>query len=172
MDYISKRELKGRSLLELGAGSGLIALHAARRGAKVTASDINPVAVRFLQLNAETNKIPISILQSDLFDSLAPQQFDLVIINPPYYKKDPVTEKDHAWYCGENGEYFQKLFRGLGSFMHGRSDVIMILCDGCDLPMVQNFAKANGMEMHCVHTVRTLIEKNFIFKVTIQDESR
>src|SRR5205085_2367128 len=45
--YLLQLPLHQRSLLELGAGSGLISFAAARAGADVTASDINPVAVQY-----------------------------------------------------------------------------------------------------------------------------
>jgi release factor glutamine methyltransferase len=40
--------LKNKHVLELGAGSGLIAIKAAKEGALVTATDINPVAIEYL----------------------------------------------------------------------------------------------------------------------------
>ena len=44
-----KLPLHGKIFLELGAGNGLISIYAAKKGAKVTATDINPVAVEFLR---------------------------------------------------------------------------------------------------------------------------
>src|SRR4029078_3746499 len=43
--YIEKDRFRHRTVLELGAGSGLLSIYAARKGAMVTATDINPVAV-------------------------------------------------------------------------------------------------------------------------------
>ncbi|HYC29462.1 MAG TPA: 50S ribosomal protein L11 methyltransferase, partial [Chitinophagaceae bacterium] len=47
--------LKNKTLLELGAGSGLIAMHTERQGAIATASDINPVAIEYLKKNRQRN---------------------------------------------------------------------------------------------------------------------
>src|SRR5436190_4609705 len=52
LQYIRKLNLGGKSFLELGAGNGFISIYAAKQDAKVTASDINPVAVEFLNLNS------------------------------------------------------------------------------------------------------------------------
>jgi release factor glutamine methyltransferase len=101
--YIATLPLKKRSFLELGAGSGLIALYAAREGAQVTASDINAVAVHSLEMNSQSNRIPLTIIKSDLFAKIPQQAFDIIAINPPYYKKQPKTPAEYAWYCGEQG---------------------------------------------------------------------
>ena len=110
LHYVLQLELSNKKLLELGAGSGLISFISAQKNALVTATDINPIAVEYLKTNSEKNHLPIKVILSDLFDKISPQQFDIIVINPPYYKKDPKTDADHAWYCGANAEYFYKLF--------------------------------------------------------------
>jgi release factor glutamine methyltransferase len=169
--YIASLPLKNKLFLELGAGSGLIALYAAREGAVVTATDINPVAVHSLELNRQSNRIPLTVIQSDLFADLPQQAFDLIAINPPYYKKQPRTPADYAWYCGEQGEYFQQLFSGLKNYMHAQSMVLMILCDGCDIPMIKEMAANNGLRLHYVFEKKNWIETNFIFSVEVDELS-
>src|ERR1051326_4600356 len=53
--YISKEHLEQKKFLEPGAGSGLLSIYAAKKNAIVTSTDINPVAINYLQKNAETN---------------------------------------------------------------------------------------------------------------------
>jgi release factor glutamine methyltransferase len=163
--YIASLPLKNRSFLELGAGSGLIAMYAARQGAAVTATDINPIAVHSMEMNAHSNRIALTIIESDLFTHIPQQAFDLIAINPPYYKKQPQTEAEYAWYCGEQGEYFQQLFSGLKQYIHAQSTVLMVLCDGCDLGMIRSMASANGFQMNCMLEKKNLVEVNFIFKI-------
>ena len=85
--YLDRLPVNGKTFLELGAGSGFIAFSAARKGAIVTASDINPVAIDYLRRNSDENKISIDIIQSDLFAQIPIKSFDIIAINPPYYKK-------------------------------------------------------------------------------------
>jgi release factor glutamine methyltransferase len=165
LKYISRYPLQGKSLLELGAGSGLISMHAAGKGAMVTATDINPTAIEFLQKNSLQNRVDLRIIQSDLFNHIPLQPFDLIAINPPFYKKDPLTPAGHAWYCGSKGQYFERLFNGLGNYVHDDSEVLMVLCEGCDLVMVHEMAAQNGFSMPCVHEASALLEKHFIFKI-------
>lgn len=165
--YIRHMPLQQKKVLELGAGSGLIAIDAAQKGADVTASDINPVAIEYLKRNQQYNHVALTIIHSDLFKDIPPQTFDLILINPPYYKKQPVTHADYAWYCGEQGEYFQQLFKYLKNYMHTATDVMMTLCDGCDRDMIFAFATQYGFQMQCIYTQHTLLEKNFIYKIEL-----
>ncbi|OQP63037.1 methyltransferase [Niastella populi] len=165
LKYIAALPLKNRSFLELGAGSGLIALYAAREGARVTASDINAEAIHSLKMNSQRNRISITIINSDLFTHIAQQSFDIIAINPPYYKKQPKTPAGYAWYCGEQGEYFQQLFSSLPSYMHPQSMVLMVLCDGCDLPMIKAMAAERGFRLNCVYEKGYWVEVNYIFRV-------
>jgi release factor glutamine methyltransferase len=165
LQYINKFALNEKHFLELGCGSGLIAIAAAKKGAMVTATDINQVAVDALKKNSSQNKVEMEIIQSDLFYNIPKQQFDIIAINPPYYKKIPLTPASHAWYCGENGEYFSELFKGLNYYIHTKSEVLMVLFDGCDIEMIANLAAQNGFNLQCVHTHKNFLEKNFIFKI-------
>jgi release factor glutamine methyltransferase len=163
--YVSKEHLNNKTFLELGAGSGLLSIYAARKGASVVATDINPIAVQCIQTNAEENAVEITTIHSNLFDAIPYRQFDFILINPPYYKKKPSSVTEYAWYCGENGEYFQKLFGSLSEYMHEHSNVLMVLCDGCDIALVKKLASESLFLMNCVYVNETLIEKNYIFKI-------
>lgn len=165
LNYIKQLPLNGKSFLEPGCGSGLISIYAAKKGANVTATDINPVAIEFLLKNSKQNNVKLEIIQSDLFRDIPEQQFGIIAINPPYYKKQPKTARDYAWYCGENGEYFEKLFTKLNNYIHPRSQVLMVLFDGCDMKMINDLAGQKGFFLECVQTKQTLLEKNFIFKI-------
>lgn len=59
--------VRGRSVLDVGAGSGLVAIAAARAGARpVTAADIDRFAVAAIGLNAAANGVPLTVTQADL----------------------------------------------------------------------------------------------------------
>jgi len=154
-----------KNFLELGAGSGLIAFSAAKKGALVTATDINPIAIEYLKKNSRLNNLPLQIIQSDLFQNIPLQAFDIIAINPPYYKKQPVTEAEFAWYCGTNGEYFSALFEDLKNYIHGQSLVIMILSDVCDLEMIKDIAAGYSFIFEPVQTKKLMWEINYIFKI-------
>lgn len=165
LQYIGKLPLQKKEFLELGCGSGLISMIAAKKGAYVTATDINPVAVEFLKKNCFRNKLQLKVLQSDLFDDMPGKQYDVIAINPPYYKKNPATAKDHAWFCGEHGEYFSRMFESLSAYIHTDTEILMVLFDGCDMEMIQSFAAAHNFRLDCVQRKQNMLEKNFIYKI-------
>jgi len=43
--------------------------------------------------------------------------------------------------------------------------VLMVLCDGCDIGMIEDAAHQNGYKLSCVQIKQSLIEKNFIYKI-------
>lgn len=74
---------KGQRVLEMGCGTGIIALHCARAGCSVTAADIAPEAVECAEKNTQKNGLDMEIIRSDLFESIR-GKFDVIIFNPPY----------------------------------------------------------------------------------------
>ena len=165
LQNINREPLTGKRLLELGAGSGLIAMDAAKKGATVTATDINPVAIAYLHKNTIQNNVKVEIIRSDLFARIPQQLFDIIAINPPYFKKAPQTPKEHAWYCGEKGEFFENMFREMGPFIHPGTVILMGLCNDCDLEMIGKYAANNQFSMTCLCIKKNWIETNFIYQI-------
>lgn len=168
-DFVSNLKLVNKRFLEIGCGSGLISLLAYQKEAIVTACDINPIAVDCTKLNFEKNfgkeLRDVSILKSDLFDSIPVSKFDVVIINPPYFFEDVKTDNQLAWNCGKNGEYFVKLFSVLQKFIQTESDVYMILADNCEIDKIKNIAKSQQYMFELIVHKKIKWETNFIFKI-------
>jgi release factor glutamine methyltransferase len=86
-------------VLDMGTGSGVCALFAARYARRVVAVDINPAAVRCARINTLLHRCEdrIEVLQGDLFASLAGRRFDVVLFNPPFLHGAPHDDADRAW---------------------------------------------------------------------------
>lgn len=167
LEFILKQDIKGKSLLELGAGSGLISLVCARNGAFVTASDINPTAVAGLQENARGNgKIAVQVILSDLFDSIDEQTFDFMLINPPYYPKDPANDRERAFYCGAGFEYFKKLVVQLPAYLKKESFCWMILSEDCDIAQIKRIFENGGFTFTETYKVKKWGEWNYVYLIT------
>jgi len=91
--------LEQARVLDLGTGSGIGAVVAARAGARVTATDINPEAVRCAQVNALIHHVDhqVDVRLGDLFEPVRGERFDVVLFNPPYYRGHPRDVTDAAW---------------------------------------------------------------------------
>ena len=162
---VEAMDLRGKSFLELGAGNGLITIAAAAAGARVTATDISTKAVRAIERNAALNNVGLRILQSDVFERIPQEPFDVIAVNPPFYKKNPQRESEYAWYCGEGGEYYQRFFARLHGYTHAASDVVMVLSDDCDIGMVRTHAGAYGFALHPVQKIKKYWETFYIFEI-------
>jgi release factor glutamine methyltransferase len=77
-------------VLDLGTGSGAIALVLAHRDgkARVTATDLSPEALAVARSNAEALGVHIDFELGSWWQGLAGRQFDLVVSNPPYIAGD------------------------------------------------------------------------------------
>lgn len=162
-DWLDQQDLSGKKVLEIGSGSGLISLTAARKGAYVTAVDVNPKAVANTSMNAKHNGLAIEVYQSDLFDNVADAGFDWILINPPYYPKEPANDYEKAWYCGEEFDYFKKLFFQLKQRGDAES-CYMILSDSCDLDRIHAIAKQNGLLLEIVQAKTVAGEQLTIYR--------
>ncbi len=69
----------GMRVLDLGTGSGVLAIAAAKLGARVLALDIDPTAVAAARANAAQNRVAIEVRRGSL--EIAPGPFDLVVAN-------------------------------------------------------------------------------------------
>ena len=165
LSTLASFNIKNTYFLELGAGSGLISFIAAKRGAIVTATDISPIAIKGLVENNTQLKTNLTIIESDLFDKIPNQVFDFIIINPPYYPKSPKNDSEKAWFCGENFEYFEKLFYQLNNFIKSETTVMMSLSEDCDFENIKKIAIKNNLLLKEYRNKMTLWERNYIFNI-------
>jgi hypothetical protein len=85
-----------RATLDLGTGTGIIALSAAQHSDKVVATDLNPRAVAFAAFNARLNAVDnVESLFGDGYEPVAGRRFDLIVSNPPFF----ITPSTHYLFC-------------------------------------------------------------------------
>jgi release factor glutamine methyltransferase len=84
------------SLLEVGAGAGLAAREAARAGARVVATDRNPIALRWLQRRARAEGLDVRLVRTDLARGVG--RFDRILANPPYLPTRPEERDRDRWH--------------------------------------------------------------------------
>lgn len=72
------------SVLDLGTGCGVQAVHAAAYADRVTATDVNPRALWLAEATAALNGLDIELLPGSWFEPVAGRRFDQVVANPPF----------------------------------------------------------------------------------------
>jgi release factor glutamine methyltransferase len=85
----------GTWFLELGCGSGELALTAARVGARAVASDLNPHALRWTARRARAADLEVAPVRADLWAGL--RRFRRVVANPPYLPTSPAARDPDPW---------------------------------------------------------------------------
>ncbi len=81
----------GKRVLDLAAGSGLVAIAAAKAGAMpVVAADIDAFTDPAISLNAQANDVYIEVLMQDLLDHPAPEtpRYDVILVGDLFYERD------------------------------------------------------------------------------------
>ena len=76
--------LRGRRVLDLGAGSGLVGICAALAGATVFAAEIDPLAHVAIAMNAAANRVSVQVLPGDVLVGDVPQ-VDLILVGDLFY---------------------------------------------------------------------------------------
>lgn len=165
LQFLETFDFKGKTFLELGCGCGIISIMAAKQGASVTAVDINETALEALRTNAVDNSVSLEILYSDMFGSLGDSHFDYIFINPPYYPKNPQSMAENAWFCGENFEYFEKLFKQLPDFLAANNETFLILSEDCAIDKIKAIALDSAMAFELVQEKKVMAETNYIFRI-------
>ena len=165
LEFMEKKPLSGRKVLEPGCGTGLISVFAASRGALVTACDISRQAVENTRLNASLNKVNIVVLLSDLFNSIPAEVFDYILVNPPYYRRNARDDSERAWFAGEDLGYFRRFFQTLHPFANADTQVYMILSGDCEIDAIKAIAAGSGYRLEEVQRKWKWWEWNFIFRI-------
>jgi release factor glutamine methyltransferase len=96
------------AVLDVGTGSGALAVCAALRGAReVTAVDLSRRAVVTAWMNGRLNGVRVRARRSDLFSALRDATFDIIVSNPPYVPAPtdaiPRRGAQRAWDAGRDG---------------------------------------------------------------------
>ncbi|MFE7094737.1 HemK2/MTQ2 family protein methyltransferase [Streptomyces erythrochromogenes] len=94
-------------VMDIGTGSGVLALLAASRGARVTAVDVSWRAVAAARLNGVRLGLPLHVLHGDFAAVTPGSRFDVVVANPPYVPSPMADPPEHgperAWEGGDTG---------------------------------------------------------------------
>ena len=85
----------GKRVLDIGAGSGLVGLAAAKAGAaQVLAADIDAFSFAAIRLNAAANDVRLAVTQDDLIGT--PGAWDVILVGDLFYER-PLAERLLAW---------------------------------------------------------------------------
>src|SRR5437868_11939339 len=153
-------------VLEIGTGTGLVALSAARRAARVVAVDVNPAAARCAKLNAVANGLAgkIEVYEGDMFGPVAGRKFDLIVCNPPYFRGRPSTEAQLAYLAGPNLEWISRLAHEAHAHMAPGGSLACVFGGAADVPALVARIEAQGWTGYIAAQRSTIFEEMYIWQ--------
>lgn len=167
--FIGTLDLKGKRVADVGTGSGILALAAARAGSSdVTAIDINPNAVRATSINSRVNGFgsQITAVCGDLLSSLTPHsQFDVIVSNPPLFPGEPWDMADRAWLAGPAYRDIASLFEQAYRRLKPAGVMYVILSSDSDLSLLGDLIRKAGFQARFVRAHSILIESMIIYEL-------
>jgi len=153
------------SVLDLGTGSGLTAIMAAQRTRCVTATDINPEAVRCARINAWVNGVAdrVEILEGDLFTPIGRRRFDVIAFNPPFFRGRPRDRLDQAW---RSVDVLERFAAEVGAHLTAQGYALVVYSSAADEAGLQQALVANGLRCRVFAQRDVINEVLTIYRVT------
>ena len=100
----------GERVLDLFAGSGILAVEAALAGAgEVHAVDVSRRAVAAVAVNSALNGARVQVRRGEMFQPLGERLYDVILANPPFVPSEddgPAAGPARAWEAGPDGRRF------------------------------------------------------------------
>jgi methylase of polypeptide subunit release factors len=72
------------TLLDVGTGCGVQALHASTHAGAITATDVSARALALAKGTCQLNEIDVELVRGEWFDPVAGRRFDQIVCNPPF----------------------------------------------------------------------------------------
>lgn len=169
-EFLRSRNFSGKSVVEVGTGSGILALSAARAGAaSVLALDINPRAVAAASHNAETNGLTaiVSAKVSNLFSAVPDDEiFDVVISSPPSFAGEPRDVADRAWHAGPGYRDIDALFEQAYRHLAPRGEMFILLSSDTNRNLMEALARQAGFDWELLERKSIIVESFLIYRLT------
>ena len=169
-EYIDGLDLKGKSVADVGTGSGVLALAAARAGAaSVLALDINPNAALCARENAEANGFGDRVTAAcmDLLAEVPPSPvFDVILSSPPKHAGEPRDLADRGWHAGPQYRNVAGLFLQARERLKPDGRLYVMVSSDSDLDLFGRLIDEAGFQ------ARLAVERSFYIESMLLYELR
>jgi release factor glutamine methyltransferase len=167
--FIGRQDLRGKRVIDVGTGSGILALAAARAGAaSVVALDINPNAARTARENAQLNGLGerVTAVCANLLAALAPRPlFDVIISSPPSFPGEPLDLADRAWHAGPAYRDIAALFEQARERLAPGGRCYILLSSDSDLEFLGTLMERARFRAHVVAEQSILVESFILYEL-------
>ena len=152
-------------VLDMGTGSGILAIVAAQKAKKVIAIDINPKAVQCAKENIKNNNLKnVKVYQGDLFSPLKPKdKFDVILFNPPYLDgslKNPIEQALND----PDKKVIKRFFKQAKKHLKSKGYIQMLYSSIANPEQILKITKYLGWKNKLLCKKKALYETFFIYK--------
>jgi release factor glutamine methyltransferase len=168
-EFIGRLDLRGKRVADIGTGSGILALAAARAGAEyVLAADINPHAALSAAENAHINGLGerVGAVGSNLLSALAPRPlFDVILSSPPKHAGEPRDLADRGWHAGPHYRDIAALFEEARERLKAGGRLYVMVSSDTDLALFGRLIERAGFSARPVFERSIVIESFIIYEL-------
>jgi release factor glutamine methyltransferase len=170
--FIGDLDLRGRHIADVGTGSGVLALAAARAGAEyVVAADINPNAAANAAENARLNGLGdrVTALCSNLLAAVAPRPwFDVILSSPPKHAGEPRDLADRGWHAGPHYRDIAALFDEARERLRPGGRLYVMVSSDSDLGLLGRLIERAGFRARVALEHSIYIESFIIYELVVR----
>ena len=150
------------NVLDMGTGTGILAINASSKADFVYGTDINQKAINYAKKSSEGIK-NIKFIKSDLFNYFKknPETFDLIIFNPPYLPEEKYEPKESALATtgGKKGyELLNKFLKQSSKYLKPDGKILILFSTLTNTKKVHEIIEDYGFNYH------KLAEQSFFFE--------
>ncbi len=173
-EYVGRPDVVASTdrVLDVGTGSGIVAIAAARAGAReVVAIDLNPQAVLCAQDNVARMGFGghVEVRESDMFAAVHREQFDLVVCNPPYFRGVPTNLAEHAYMAGANYEWLDRFSQEAKGHLSAGGRCLMVIGDAADVREIVRRLRPVGWNVAMAAKRDIVVEVIYIFVLRLPE---
>lgn len=170
--FLDGLDLSGKSVADIGTGSGILALAAARAGAaEVLALDINPHAALSAQENAHANGFGSRVRAAcmNLLAALpARPLFDVILSSPPKHAGEPRDLADQGWHAGPQYRNVAALFAQAKERLKPDGILYVMVSSDSDLDLFGRLIDEAGFRARLVYERSFYIESMILYELRVR----
>ncbi|MDP3986789.1 MAG: methyltransferase, partial [Nanoarchaeota archaeon] len=153
---------KNKNVLDVGTGSGILAIAAKVAGAKsVLAVDINKEATNYVKAKGINSRV------SDLFSNIK-EKFDLIVFNPPYLPKDNLEDDDSETTTtgGKHGhEIISRFLQEAKTHLTKNGRILLLFSSLTGRENVDKVLRENNYHFNTLETQKLFFEELYVYEI-------
>jgi release factor glutamine methyltransferase len=162
------KEFAKGSILDMGTGSGILAVEAAKYADTVMGLDINEKAIQYCKEHIFDPKI--LFFKSNLFEILEQgkitRTFDLIIFNPPYLPKE--KPENIALDGGKEGhEVIDEFLKKAKKHLNPDGKILLLFSSLSKKPKIDLLLDKLGYKKSCIDRMKVSFETLYVYLVEV-----